>query len=223
MSNILHTSVGDLDLHEYRSRIGGREWSILHTDAVLTYNDEFHYLNERDQRVPYGLALWPSAVALAHEVASRGSALRGARVLELGAGTGLPGIVAASLGALVTQTDREEVALSVCKRNGERNGIANVAYRNGDWKAWDDDARYDIILAADVLYAEAVHEPLRAIFARNLTPNGVLLLSDPYRASSLDFLEAMERDGWRIEFSKWTVDVEDDPRPIGVYECRPPA
>ena len=223
MSNVLKTSVGELGLHEYRSRIGGREWSILHTDAVLTYNDEFHYLNERDRRVPYGLALWPSAVALAHDVASRGSTLRGARVLELGAGTGLPGIVAASLGASVMQTDREEIALSVCRRNGERNAVTNVDYRHGDWKAWTDDARYDVILAADVLYAEAVHEPLREIFARNLAPNGVLLLSDPYRPSSLGFLEAMERDGWRIQFTKWTVDVEDDPRPIGVYECRPPA
>ena len=42
------------------------------------------------------MVLWPAAIALAHEVAERADTLRGARVLELGAGTGLPGIVAAT-------------------------------------------------------------------------------------------------------------------------------
>ena len=49
----------------------------------------------------YGVTLWPSAIALAHDLAARGNRLRDLRVLELGAGTGLPGIVAASFGARV--------------------------------------------------------------------------------------------------------------------------
>ena len=71
---------------------------------------------------------------------ARGDALRDARVLELGAGTGLPGIVAASLGARVVQTDRHEVALSICKRNGERNrersAVGAIEYRIADWSTW---------------------------------------------------------------------------------------
>ena len=65
-------------------------------------------------RVPYGIVLWPAAIALAHEIASRQVA--GMRVLELGAGTGLPGIVAASLGAHVVQTDKQELALLILPR-----------------------------------------------------------------------------------------------------------
>jgi predicted nicotinamide N-methyase len=43
-------------------------------------------------RLPYGIARWPAAIALAHEIAAR--PLRGLRMLELGAGTGLPGNLA---------------------------------------------------------------------------------------------------------------------------------
>ena len=69
--------------------------------------------------------------------------LEGKRVLELGAGTGLPGIVAASLGARVVQTDRHEVALFLCKMNAERNGITTIEHRVADWTAWADEERYD--------------------------------------------------------------------------------
>ncbi|HEU0014933.1 MAG TPA: 50S ribosomal protein L11 methyltransferase, partial [Longimicrobium sp.] len=130
---VLRTTAGDFPLHEYRLGLGGRVWSILHTDSVLSRGDEQEFLRERRDRLPYGVVLWPAAIALAHEVAARADELRGRTVLELGAGTGLPGIVAASLGARVTQTDRQELAMSVCRRNGERNGVAasTTAWRTG--------------------------------------------------------------------------------------------
>src|SRR6476469_8467937 len=89
----LSTTVGDFPLQEYRLRIGGREWVALHTDAILTHADEARFLNQESQRLPYGVVLWPAAVALAHELASRADALPDMKILELGAGTGLPGIV----------------------------------------------------------------------------------------------------------------------------------
>src|SRR4051794_1583460 len=92
-AEVLGTSAGEFPLHEYRLRQGGREWSALHTGAVLTRADEDRLLAVEVNRLPYGVALWPSAIALAHEVAARPGAFDGKTVLELGAGTGLPGIV----------------------------------------------------------------------------------------------------------------------------------
>ena len=218
----IDTTAGELPLAEYRLRVGGREWSVLHTGSVLSHEDEQRFLAESTSRVPYGVALWPAAIALAHDVAARADAMRGARVLELGAGTGLPGIVADSLGARVVQTDRQPLALYVCRRNGERNGAASIEVREADWTAWDDPARYDWIVGADILYAERLHPSLRRILETNLAPGGRVLLADPFRAASLRLLESLDADGWTIALSKWTVGEDAAARPIGVYELAAP-
>lgn len=53
----------------------------------------------------YGLFVWPCSVVLAEYVWQQKHRFSGATVVELGAGTSLPGLVAAKLGARVTLTD----------------------------------------------------------------------------------------------------------------------
>lgn len=215
---VLRTTAGDLALEEYNLRLDGRAWRILHTGAMISHDDERRFLGDEKPRLPYGIVLWPAAIALAHEIATRD--LRGKRVLELGAGTGLPGIVGATLGARVVQTDRHEVALFLCKKNAERNAVTTIEHRAADWTAWDDDVRYDCILGADILYGDGLHPHLRAIFDRNLAPGGEVLLSDPFRAASFSLLEQMEGEGWTVTMNKWTVAATPPPRPVGVFSLR---
>ena len=214
--DVLHTTVGDLPVEEVELDVHGRTWTIRHTGAVISRERELEFLlGESATRRPYGIVLWPAALALAHEVASRD--LAGKRILELGAGTGLPGIVAASLGGRVVQTDRQKLVLHVCKQNAERNGVTTIEHRIADWAAWEDTERYDLILGSDILYASPLHANLRHIFETNLAPSGTLLLADPFRETSLRLLELMEADGWRITLDKWTVGVAPPPRPVGVF------
>jgi predicted nicotinamide N-methyase len=218
---IVQSSAGDFPLRECRLAVGGRTWTILHTGAVVTVADEARYFAELAGRLPYGVVLWPAAIALAHEIATRSTEFRGRSVLELGAGTGLPGIVAASLGARVVQTDRQEGAMAVCRLNAERNGGAAVEHRLADWAAWDDPGRYDWVIGSDILYGEEFHPHLRHIFETNLAPGGRALVADPFRGPSLKLLEALEAAGWRVGFTKWTVGETGEPRPVGVFELVP--
>jgi predicted nicotinamide N-methyase len=218
---ILHTTAGDLPLEEVELDIQGRTWTICHGGAVVSHEQERTFLRGEDAtKRPYGVVLWPAAIALAHEVASREVA--GKRILELGAGTGLPGIVAASRGARVVQTDRQKLVLYVCTQNAARNGVTTIEHRIADWTAWDDADRYDLILGSDILYAVALHPNLRHIFETNLAPGGAVLLADPFREPSLRVLEQMEADGWRVTLDKWTVGLAPPPRPVGVYALMRP-
>jgi predicted nicotinamide N-methyase len=224
LPQVLSTTAGELTLEEYHLRLDGHgPWRLLHTGAILTRDDEERFLTGDQPRVPYGIVIWPAAIALAHEIVQRQSLFAGggARVLELGAGIGLPGIVAASLGARIVQTDTQPVALHVCKMNAERNNLtSSIEHRVADWTQWNDEERYDVILGSDIIYAESMQPHLRRIFEANLAPKGTLLISDPFRKASIGLLEAMESDGWRVTMSKWTVGIvaTAGPRPVGVYE-----
>ena len=220
---MLQTANGTYPLHEYHLPLAGREWVILHTGVLLTHAEEEEFFKDLLNHLPYGVALWPSSIALAYELASRGESLAGKRILELGAGTGLPGIVAASLGARVVQTDREEAAMSVCKRNAERNGVTEIEHRLVDWTQWGDTERYDWIIGADILYGAAMHPHLVRILETSLAPGGHVLLSDPFRGTSLRLLESLETQGWKVTVTKWRLGDPNAPRNIGVFELAPPS
>lgn len=219
---VLQTSIGDFNLHEYCLKLGERTWSFLHTGAMITVEQERRYLACERDRLPYGVVLWPASIALAHAVLARAEQLRGARVLELGAGTGMPGIVAASLGARVLQIDRNEVALHVCAMNKERNHVPHVDVSAMEWETFHSEEPFDFILGSDVLYVTNMHDRLRAICDDYLAPGGTVLFSDPFRAQSLPMLEAMEAHGWRVSFAKWSIQVEAGTRTIAVYEAERP-
>jgi methyltransferase-like protein 23 len=219
---VLRTSIGDFPLNEYRLKGDGLECGVLHVNAVLSASEEAEYLLSPVDRPPYGVALWAASIALAHEVAARSAEFRGAKVLELGAGTGLPGIAAASLGANVTQTDNNLVALHLARRNLDMNGLKGIEQRQVDWTDWKNTELYHRIIGSDILYSAEIHPHLRHIFESNLAPGGRVLLSDPFRASGLKLLEEMEESGWIITIGKWTIGDAADARPIGIFELEPP-
>jgi predicted nicotinamide N-methyase len=140
----------------------------------------------RDEALPYWAELWPAGVALAR--ALRGRSLRGARVLELGCGLGLPGIVAALHGAHVLATDWSDDALAAARANAAANG-ARIATLRLDWREPApavERGPWDLVLAADVLY-EARNVPVVLELLERLA--APVLLADPNRATAEPFYE----------------------------------
>ena len=84
---------------------------------------------------------------------------KGLRIVELGAGCGLPGMLAASLGATVEITDIEET-VELIEENVEENSAVireNATPRVLDWndvETLEACEPYDVILAADTVYSE---------------------------------------------------------------------
>lgn len=176
------------------AEVGDRRWTI----SAVQNQDALAEAAEDTEEFPYGLLLWESAVGLSRMLVARPDLVRGKTVLELGAGVGLPGLVAQTLGAQVWQTDYHRDALRLAEINALRNQVSGVTRFTGDWRAWNHKTRYDVLLGADILYDREMQFHLETIFNHNLKPGGRLLLSDPGRPQSLEFVAHLEKNGWRI-------------------------
>jgi len=175
-------------------RIADRDWAIWcveDQDALLS-------LMSADADIPYGLLLWESAVALAQELEQQPQLVAGRRVLELGAGVGLPGLVARRLGGRVHQTDKAEDTLRVAARNERENGLSGVERFAADWTHWTHTERYDVIIGADIFYETAMHSVLASIVERSIAPHGTVLVADPGRPQAIAFLSTLEDKGTRF-------------------------
>ncbi|KAH0696362.1 hypothetical protein KY290_013729 [Solanum tuberosum] len=118
--------------------------------------DGFSVTIIENMKEEYGLFVWPCSIILAEYVWQQKSRFTSASVVELGAGTSLPGLVAAKVGADVTLTDdsnRSEV-LTHMRRQCDLNNI-KCKIHGLTWGVWGTQTFClcpNIILGADVLY-----------------------------------------------------------------------
>lgn len=101
---------------------------------------------------PYWCFCWASGLVLARWLAAHPEWVRGKRVLDFGAGSGVAAIAAAKAGALeVVACDLDPLALAACRANAALNGV-QLRYSTD---FFDEADRYDLIIVADVLYDRA--------------------------------------------------------------------
>jgi predicted nicotinamide N-methyase len=200
------------DVVEHVVALPGRELLVLAPrDGEALLSEEAF---EHEEFLPYWAELWPSAVALARVVARR--PLTGRRVLELGAGLGLPALAAAAAGGRVLATDWAADAVAMTARNAEHNelDVATAVFR------WDADpaplgAPWPLVLASDVLYERRNLDPLLALLPRVTATAGEVWLADPGRAFTPEFLERAA--------ANWAIDAtpHDGPAHVTVHRLRP--
>lgn len=196
--------------------IGGGDWTITATpsqDPLLA-----GIKTDADLAVfPYGLLLWPSAIGLAEHLAARPALVCGKRVLELGAGVGLPGIVAQYLGGHVTQTDFQDEPLALARHNAMQNGVSGIHTLQADWRQFPTLPLFPVVIGSDVLYERSLHGVLLRLFDTVLAPGGLLILADPLRPAALEFADALEHRGWRLELESREVNWKDRRQEIALF------
>lgn len=101
---------------------------------------------------PYWCFCWASGLVLARWLAEHPEWVRGKRVLDFGAGSGVAAIAAARAGALeVVACDLDPLALAACRANAALNEV-ELSYSEDFFAEAD---RFDLIIVADVLYDRA--------------------------------------------------------------------
>lgn len=158
---------------------------------------------------PYWAFAWAGGQALARHVLDHPALVRGRRVLDIGAGSGLVGLAAVKAGAAeVLAADIDSFACAAIRLNAAANECAlavtqdDLIGRTGDW---------DVILVGDLFYERPLAERLLAW----LQPLGAeALLGDPGR-NYFPKHHVKKLAGYRVQTTR---DLEDrEIRETGVY------
>ncbi len=175
-----------------------------------------------EEETPLWVELWPSALALAR-LLWEGEDLAGKSVLELGAGLGLPGVVAGLKGASVLQTDYESEALKVAQETAKMNNVENIRTAVADWRNFDITETFDLIIGSDIMYHPVLNPYLKKIFLQSLKPGGKILMCDAGRLEGLAFVERLVQEGWGIKEQRVPIKQDRFDYNIYAFNITPPA
>ncbi|KAL0116566.1 hypothetical protein PUN28_009901 [Cardiocondyla obscurior] len=151
----------------------------------------------------YSFYTWPCAPVLAWYLWEHRENLVGKRILEIGAGTSLPGILASKCGAIVTLSDSasQPRTLQHIKRCCELNGVVDQVRIVGiTWGFFLSSlfslGQLDLIIGSDCFYEPTVFEDIVVVIAFLLEKNPCARFLCTYQERSAD---------WSIEhlLNKW--------------------
>ncbi len=203
--------VGEFDLQILR---------IKEIDELFSHllNKDPDALELTDERMPYWVELWPSAIGLSSHLCKMRNAIHGKKIIELGCGLGLPGIVAAKLGGDILMTDYLDEAIAFAKINWTKNLSAEFQGERIDWREVDKAIKYDIILASDVAYESRSFNPLISSLKSLLKEDGTIYISEPNRKFTSPFIKLLSKEFAVTKFDHNVV-LDTISYVVSVYEC----
>lgn len=172
--------------------------------------------------IPFWAVPWHAAVGLCQFLCDNRQLIHGKRVLELGTGLGLCGIVARWLGGEVTLNDYQPDALEFALWNASQNGIRGIQTLLADWRRFPDVEPFEVVLAADILYERHLHGPLQKVLRKVTVASSRVFLADPWRDTAWEFIVEMERTGWCVRFAEQTAHLLESQQEVIVFDLRPP-
>lgn len=146
---------------------------------------------------PYWALIWIGSRAIASRLLESTLAAD-AEVLDLGCGLGLSGIAAARAGGRVTFVDHIEEPLEFVRASLAHNTLEAVAVARLDFTTESLGKRFDLILAADIVYDPADYRPLVEFLDSHLQTSGAILLTESLRADACEVIELLKARGMTV-------------------------
>jgi predicted nicotinamide N-methyase len=151
------------------------------TDVMTLCQRTGRLLGVVDPELPYWAFPWAGGLAIAHHLTQHPAEVAGRTVLDLGAGSGLCGIVAARAGAAsVLAADVDPLAVAAIQLNARANAVRLAI--TGQDLVRRPPPRVDLILAGDLCYQAPMAARILAWLADAAATGARVLLGDPGRA-----------------------------------------
>lgn len=202
--------------------IGTDSFKLAIPDDVEILFDELLQKEEtdisvKDEQIPYWAELWPSALALAEFILTNPELVRNKKVLEIGCGLALPGIVAGKFANEVLLTDYLPDPVAYANYNWSLNHPSVPSAELLDWRNPSVE-RYDVLLASDIAYESRAFIPLINNLNRMIKPGGMILLSEPKRRFAEAFFQQLSSEGYNLKVVEVMVKHLEKPTPINVFQ-----
>jgi 2-polyprenyl-3-methyl-5-hydroxy-6-metoxy-1,4-benzoquinol methylase len=195
--------------------IHGRQFTFVVPKKI----DQFIDVENIVRGFPLWAKIWEPSWILAEHVANT-PPFQFNKILEIGSGIGVVGIVAASFGHDVTMTEYDENALQFASANAEINHCSEVKICRLDWHHPDLDDRFDTIIGSEVMFHERDCNPLLNLCRTYLKPNGRVIFASGVRQSVLDILNRM-RQFFDVKINKYSIRSEASSMPAVICHMSP--
>lgn len=166
----------------YDDTLAGSLLKFHQPAATFNFANRTIHIQQSWNKLGVAAVVWDAAVILCTFLEMGTVDLQKQSAIELGAGTGLVGIVAALLGANVTITDRK-VALEFLELNVRANLPTHIQQNVSVMElTWGHDLEsfsrtFDLILGADIVYLEDTFEDLLKTLEHLCSDHTVILLA----------------------------------------------
>ncbi|PIE68933.1 MAG: methyltransferase [Deltaproteobacteria bacterium] len=170
-------------------RIGEQTLEIASIANMTDYLDKLANQSRQGKNIqlPLWAKIWPASTLLALTMTQIPPA-RDKRVLEIGAGLGIPALIAASRGWHTTISDTHEDALLMIRINILANNLQDKAIAMPlDITTQDTDTPFDLILGSELFGIKESSASLIRCLQSNLAPGGMALLARDTSRKEHDF------------------------------------
>lgn len=176
--------------------------AVLDDETLMSAHDQLDWQ-------PYWAQAWDAGLGMCQYLSTQ--MLAGKTVLDLGCGVGLTSALLAASGANVVCGDNAPPSLLFAEAN-TWPWRQRVTVQLIDWHKTRVDCQFDLIVGSDIVYDRAEVTPLNRFFRAHLGAGGEVLLSDPSRPMTREYLAAFQELGWQLV--ERTIRVADVKQPI---------
>ncbi|MBM4256739.1 MAG: methyltransferase [Deltaproteobacteria bacterium] len=210
------------DTEPFDLTIGAQQLTLLRVKDLERWVDRDALLRDETEEPPYWAHLWTGALTLARYVEALVDC-RGLRVLDLGCGLGVTGVIASLKGGRVTFADKEPAAIAFATMNAQMNNCPLFEARTVDFTCDSFGVQFALILGAEILYDRPTFPALVAFLQSHLPSHGRAIFSDARRTNTDEFYRQLDSAG--LQWTREERQEREDKLPlnVGIVTIRKPA